>query len=175
VEKDRRCEGNVHVGRFVSTILLALVILGTAFGLLLLSQSPAHAATFCVNGTSINAALAGAQPGNTIRVAAGTYTEYVTINKTVTLLVGWNAGCTVRDLATVVDVTLSNALFSDVAAGDLDRDNRPDLIISTAADVDTHPNKFKDAGKVFVIYGGPGLGAVPPLQHLHLPLILKNH
>jgi Bacterial Ig-like domain/Right handed beta helix region/FG-GAP repeat len=42
----------------------------------------------------------------------------------------------------------------DVAAGDLDGDGRPDLIVSTKQqDVDSHPDKFKDAGIVYVIYG----------------------
>jgi hypothetical protein len=79
------------------------------------------AATLCVQPgnlgcySTISAALAAAQTGDTIRVAAGTYIEYVTINKTVTLQGGWNAGFTVRDpLVNVTMIRPPDASFSVV-------------------------------------------------------------
>jgi len=45
-------------------------------------------------------------------------------------------------------------LGNDVAAGDLDNDGRPDMIVgSKFLDVDSHLGNFKDAGIVYVIYG----------------------
>jgi hypothetical protein len=45
-------------------------------------------------------------------------------------------------------------LGTDVAAGDLDNDGRPDMIVgSKFLDVDSHLGNFKDAGIVYVIYG----------------------
>ena len=42
-----------------------------------------------------------------------------------------------------------------MAAGDLDNNGRPDLIVSTwQQNVDSHPDKFKDAGIVYIIYNG---------------------
>lgn len=69
----------------------------------------AQAAVLCVKPgggdgceSAISAALAAAQPGDVIRVAAGTYTENVTLNISVTLEGGWDAGFTARDPATNV-------------------------------------------------------------------------
>lgn len=65
--------------------------------------SPAHADTLCVRpgnlgcSNTIGAALATAHPGDIIRVAAGTYSEYLTITQTVTLPGGWNSTFTARD------------------------------------------------------------------------------
>ena len=76
---------------------------------LLLSGAPVMfgAAVHCVRPgggggcrTSITAALGDADAGDTIRVAAGEYIEYVLIDKTVTLEGGWDAGFTDRDPAT---------------------------------------------------------------------------
>ncbi len=47
--------------------------------------------------STIGAALAMANPGDTIRVAAGVYTENVVISKTVTLEGGWNPAFSLRD------------------------------------------------------------------------------
>jgi FG-GAP-like repeat/FG-GAP repeat len=66
-------------------------------------QDSAGSATRCVQpGNSscfatIQAAVEAANPGDTIRVAAGTYVEYVTITKTITLEGGWNASFTIRN------------------------------------------------------------------------------
>ena len=69
--------------------------------------------------------------------------------------------------ATIVkSVSLKN-LGWDVAAGDLDLDGRPDLIASTwQQDVESHPDKYKDAGMVFVLYS-----ATHP--RIYLPLVIK--
>jgi hypothetical protein len=79
------------------------------------------AATLCVQPgnagcfSTIGAAMAAAQAGDTIRVAAGTYIEYVTINKTVTLQGGWNAGFTARDpLVNITTIRPPDASFSVV-------------------------------------------------------------
>lgn len=64
-----------------------------------------------------------------------------------------------------------NFLGYDVSAGDLNGDDRPDLVVSSwAEDVPSHPARFTDAGKVFVIYSQP---LVPPdaQNRLFLPLI----
>lgn len=60
-------------------------------------------ATLCVQAgnlscfSTINAALASAQSGDTIRVATGAYIEYLTITQTLTLQGGWNSTFTLRD------------------------------------------------------------------------------
>jgi hypothetical protein len=64
---------------------------------------------------TIQAALAVTNPGDVIRVAAGTYVEYVTITKTVTLEGGWNASFTARDpQAYVTTIRPPDASFSVV-------------------------------------------------------------
>jgi hypothetical protein len=82
----------------------------------------------------------------------------------------------IAEVATmVVNVPLGTALFSDVASGDLDHDDKPDVLISTSADVASHPAKFQDAGKVFVIYGTAETGGGPPSPgSVFLPIIAKN-
>jgi hypothetical protein len=103
--------------------LSAVAGLVLAGGLLLGLQSPppAHAATLCVQSgnlrcsNTIGAALASAHPGDTIRVAAGTYIEYVTITQTVTLQGGWNSNFTARDpLAYPTIIRPPDATFSVV-------------------------------------------------------------
>jgi hypothetical protein len=64
---------------------------------------------------TIQAALAASNPGDTIRVAAGTYVEYVIITKTVTLEGGWNASFTARDpQVNVTTIRPPDASFSVV-------------------------------------------------------------
>ncbi len=56
--------------------------------------------------------------------------------------------------ATIVESTTIKNLGKDVAAGDLDNDGRPDLIVgSFFQDVGSHAPGFQDAGTVYVIYG----------------------
>src|SRR5579863_978636 len=66
---------------------------------------PVLAATLCVNPTgasgcqaSIGAAVSSASPGDTIQVAAGTYKEDVTVNKTLALI-GAGSATTIIDAA----------------------------------------------------------------------------
>ncbi len=81
------------------------------------------AATLCVKpgggsgcSATISAALALANPGDTIRVVMGTYVEYVAIDKDVTLEGGWNGTFTTRDpVAFVTTVTPPDATFSVVS------------------------------------------------------------
>jgi hypothetical protein len=64
---------------------------------------------------TISAALLAAQPGDTIRVAEGTYTEYVVINQTLTLEGGWDTAFTIRDPALhVTTIQPPDATFSVV-------------------------------------------------------------
>ena len=71
-------------------------------GLISLPQARA-AAIFCVKpgggggcSATIQGAVTAASPGDTVRVAKGTYTESVLIDKTVILLGGWNLSFTKR-------------------------------------------------------------------------------
>ena len=97
-------------------LMAALILAGLA------DSTPARAAsTLCVQPgnpacfSTISAALAAAQNGDLIRVSAGTYIEYVTINKTVTLQGGWNASFTARDPAlNVTTIRPPDASFSVV-------------------------------------------------------------
>jgi hypothetical protein len=78
---------------------------------------PALAATVCVNPTgasgcqtTIGAAVAAASSGDTIQVAAGTYKELVTINKTLSLIGAGSA-------STIIDATgLANGINVDGSA-----------------------------------------------------------
>jgi nitrous oxidase accessory protein NosD len=84
----------------------------STFAVVCLAGAPgAHAATLCVNpgGTSgcqstITAALGAASPGDTIRVAPGTYKEDVVITKPIALLGSWRSS--------VIDASgLANGIF----------------------------------------------------------------
>jgi FG-GAP repeat len=72
-----------------------------------LSARPAAADIVCVEPggaggchTTLAGGLAAATPGDVVRVAAGTYTENVLIDKNVTLEGGWDAAFTMRDPGT---------------------------------------------------------------------------
>lgn len=74
-------------------------------------RSIVHAATLCVKPgggsgcfNSITAALAAAQNGDVIRVAADTYTEDVVITRSVTLEGGWDSAFSARDPAANVTI-----------------------------------------------------------------------
>jgi hypothetical protein len=111
--------------------LAALVLLLAGLG----RAGPARAApatVLCVQTgnascfSTISAALAAAHTNDTIRVAAGTYVEFVTITRTVTLQGGWNASFTLRNpvaFPSVIrppdssfSVVNIQGLFSDTAA-----------------------------------------------------------
>jgi hypothetical protein len=84
-------------------------------------KDSASRATRCVQPgnsscfSTIQAALKAAGPGDIIRVAAGTYVEYVTITKTITLEGGWNAAFTSRDpLANITTIRPPDTSFSVV-------------------------------------------------------------
>ena len=79
----------VKIFQFVSLLLLMVL---TLMIVVAPSQSAQAYATWYVNpGESIQAAVNSASPGDTIIVAAGTYNENVTVNKSLTLK-GANAG-----------------------------------------------------------------------------------
>ena len=106
------------------TILLFSLGLGLALASLTLAGlggTPLKraASTLCVQPgnagcySTISVALTAAQNGDTIRVVAGTYVEFVTINKTVTLQGGWNTTFTARDrVANPTIIRPPNASFS---------------------------------------------------------------
>lgn len=80
--------------RFLVALFAVLIAAG-------LAGSVAHAATLtvCASGcdyTSIQAAVAAASPGDTITVAAGTYTEQVTVSKSVTLQGAGSGSTTIK-------------------------------------------------------------------------------
>src|SRR5207237_2179540 len=56
-----------------------------------------HAQCPTAQYTSINAAVAAAQPGDTIHVCAGTYHESVTVNKTLTFVADHHGGDVIVD------------------------------------------------------------------------------
>jgi hypothetical protein len=102
VSSERLCRHLPPVGLALALALSAVWFwLAIPFGL-----SSAQAQTLCVKPgggdgcqSHIGDALGLAQPGDTILVAAGTYTENVMITQTVILQGGWNPDFTVRDLA----------------------------------------------------------------------------
>ena len=85
------------------SLLLLCTLVCTVLAVVILLQGTAvHAGTICVvsgPGAPISSALAGAMPGDTIRVAAGDYTENLVVAISVTLEGGWDASCSNRDVA----------------------------------------------------------------------------
>jgi hypothetical protein len=88
----------------IAVLAVLFALLGAAGWLHLFAPAQAvRADSPCVQAgnkncyPTIQSAVAAAQPGVTIRVAAGTYVEYVTITQTITLEGGWNSSFTVRD------------------------------------------------------------------------------
>ena len=107
--------------RFLLTCLTAGLMCGLALLVVSRSGAPAQAAsTLCVKVGGgggcyfpISAALSVARPGDTIRVAAGTYTENLFITMTVVLEGGWNTVFTARD--TTLYVTRLRPVDPDIA------------------------------------------------------------
>ena len=91
--------------RLFSALTVGLGLALAVFLALAAATAPARAATLCVRPgggglcqATIAGALALAQDGDTIQVAAGVYNENVTISRTVTLQGGWNLDFTSRDI-----------------------------------------------------------------------------
>ena len=91
-------------------------------GLSLLAPHAAPAGVVCVKPgggegcrDTIGAGLAAAGAGDTVRVAAGIYTEFVVLDKNVALEGGWNAAFTARDpAANATTIQPPDATFSVV-------------------------------------------------------------
>jgi hypothetical protein len=82
----------------------------------------------------------------------------------------------IDDLASVVVRGTARNLGWDVATADMDRDGRPDLMVSTwQANVASHPADFQDAGLVYLFYGEtlapPG---APGNTRMRLPVVLRQ-
>lgn len=120
--------GMAQVGRWLSVGIGVFVGVAALVLLLAAVGRPARAAKLCVRPgggggceAAINDAVALAQPGDTIQVAAGEYVENVVISKTVTAQGGWNADFDVRDLdAFSVTIRPADATQSVVAIEDAD-------------------------------------------------------
>lgn len=123
----------VETGRVGRRLLLlgTGILLGLTGALFLLATAagrPVQAATLCVRPgggdgceVAINDAVALADPGDTIQVATGIYTENVTISKTVTVQGGWNSDFTVRDPTTYSStIRPADAMQTVVAIEDAD-------------------------------------------------------
>lgn len=82
----------------------------------------AQASTYCVRAgggscfPTINAALAVARPGDTIRVAKGTYYDNVVLTQTLTLQGGWNETFTARDPLAYPSTILPNDTGTSVVS-----------------------------------------------------------
>ncbi len=95
----------------LATAVFAVLVLGPTLGA---ANNQLFAATLCVNpgGTSgcyssIKAAVAAASPGDTIKVASGTYKEDVVIGKALSLIGSGRA-------TTIIDATgLANGIYID--------------------------------------------------------------
>jgi hypothetical protein len=100
-------DSKVLLPRLIAIVFSLILGAGSvAISLALLEGArPAYAGMLCVKPlggdgceATVNAALAHAQEGDLIRVAAGTYTENVLISQTVTLQGGWAPDFSLRDL-----------------------------------------------------------------------------
>jgi hypothetical protein len=109
---------------------------------------------------TLSVALASALPGDTVRVAAGTYTGYVVIDKSVTVEGGWNATFTARDpAANPTTLRPPDASFSIVS------------IEGEAAD----PEGVAPVLDGFTITGGGGGNHGGGLRVWHSNAVLRNN
>jgi len=136
-------------------ILVAALILGS----ILVMGSPLFAATLCVNpgGTggcfsSINAAVAAASPNDTVKVAAGIYTEDVVIGKALSL-VGAGPGTTTIDATGLSNGVYINGLDNKSLSGvvvtglSVENANFEGILITNASDVTVWNNHVSSNDK----------------------------
>lgn len=136
--------------------------MGTIALLIVAMAQPAVAATLCVNrhGTkgcfsSINAALGAAAAGDTIRVASGTYKEYVTVTRSVSLI-GQSRDTTTIDAGKQpfginVDGYDNPGLSGVVISGfTVENADNSGIVVSNASDVTIEENRVTKNDQGFV-------------------------
>lgn len=139
-------------------VVLSLFVVGVA--------RPVSANTLCVNPggaggcfSSISAAVAAASPGDTIRVAHGTYTEFVTVSKSLSLI-GENQENTViealnKTFGIYVDGHDNPGLTGVAISGFTVQDaNNAGIAVSNASNVTISDNQVRDNDRGLVL-GNP--------------------
>lgn len=137
---------------------------------------PASANTLCVNPagsggcySSISAAVAAASPGDTVRVAHGTYAEFVTVPKSLSLI-GENQANTViealnKTFGIYVDGHDNPGLTGVVISGFTVQDsNNAGIAVSNASNVTISDNEVQDNDRGLVLGNPntcPSLSAYP--------------
>ena len=160
----------------VSVRSIAFPLAASAF--LLCSAPGLMAATLCVNpgGTggcksTISDAIAAAAPGDTIRVAPGTYKEDVVITKSISL-VSWNHQKPVIDATGLSNGIFVNGMSAAPAAGvsnvlisgfEVENANFEGILIANASDVTLLRNHVHDNDRALDI-SAPACSGIPAFE-----------
>jgi nitrous oxidase accessory protein NosD len=139
-----------------------------ALVLLALTAPAAGAADWCVSAsgkgscsTSINAAVTAAAPGDTIRVAPGTYREDVIVTKPIALI-GQNAESTIIDATGKLNgVTIRSTSHVVVSGFTVENADTAGIWITNASDVTISDNRVMN-NDVGLVPGAPGTDATCP-------------
>ena len=155
--------------RNMSSLFVRSIASPFAAACLLCAAPGLMAATLCVNpgGTggcksSINAAVAAASAGDTIRVASGTYKEDVVISKSLSLVAwdhrrpvidatGLSNGIFVNGMAAAPAAGVSNVLISGF---DVENANFEGILVANASDVTLLRNHVHDNDRALNISAG---------------------
>lgn len=159
----------VHTSSMSPLFLRSVAVPLAASAFLLCSVPSLRAATLCVNtggtggcNSSINAAVAAASAGDTIRVAPGTYKEDVIITKSVSLVSwdhrkpvidasGMSNGIFVNGMATAPASGVSNVLISGF---EVKNANFEGILVANASDVTLLGNHVHDNDRALNISAG---------------------